>query len=263
MKNLLHLIVMMLLPQIAIAQVAEKKEVNMQNKEVIRKLYEEALNKRNIAVLPELISTTYDGPDFKQTVTGLTNAFPDAQWEVKELVAEGDKVVVFQQFHGTHRGTFQGIPGTGRRVTTDGVVSYELKDGKVVHSETLTNRLGFLQDLGVLPKELNGKPDQVIFIDKFIVPAAGVKELFDRMKINRELIKTLPGFIRDVAYTHQDNDNNQVVVTIAVWENKARFEEARAVVQESYRKEGFDMAGMLKRLNITLDRGVYQEVLSQ
>jgi predicted ester cyclase/heme-degrading monooxygenase HmoA len=261
MKCLLYLAPVTLLCQLATAQVSNKKQDKMENKEVVRKLYDEALNKRNTTLLPELISTAYDGPDFKQVVKGLTDAFPDAYWKVKDIVAEGNKVVVFQQFQGTHRGAFQDIPATGRSVATDGVVSYELKDGKVIHSETLTNRLGFLQDLGVLPKDINGSPDNVIFIDKFIVPTAAENEFFDRMKINRDLIKTLPGFIRDAVYTHSDDGGNLVCVTIAVWADEAAFRQARETVQASYKKEGFDMPGMLKRLNIAIDRGVYKEQL--
>ncbi|SHN44918.1 ester cyclase [Chitinophaga sp. CF418] len=263
MKSLLYLVSAMLLSQMTIAQVANKKEVNMQNKEVISRLYDEAMNKRNTALLPELISAAYDGPNFKQVVTGLIEAFPDAQWVVKDVVAEGNKVVVFQQFQGTHRGTFQHIPATGRRVASDGVVAYELKDGKVIHSETLTNRLGFLQELGVLPKELIGTPDNVIFIDKFIVPATATNEFLERVKINRDLIKTLPGFIRDAAYSRTDNEGNLIFVTVAVWANKAAFEQARETVQVAYKKEGFDMPEMLKRLDITIDRGVYKELLAQ
>lgn len=263
MKSLLYLVSAMLLSQISIAQVADKKEVNMQNKEVIRKLYDEAMNKRNTALLPELISAAYDGPDFKQVVTGLTDAFPDAQWKVKDIVAEGNKVVVFQQFQGTHRGTFQHIPATGRRVASNGVVAYELKDGKVIHSETLTDRLGFLQELGVLPRDINGNPDNVIFIDRFIVPVTAVNEFLERVKVNRDLIKTLPGFIRDAAYSYTDNEGKLVFVTVAVWANKAAFEQAKETVQAEYKKNEFDMPGMLKRLNITIDRGVYKELLAQ
>ncbi|WP_158286466.1 ester cyclase [Chitinophaga sp. S165] len=261
MKCLLYLAPVMLLCQLTTAQVSNKKEHKMENKEVLRKLYDEALNKRNTALLPELISEAYDGPDFKEVVAGLTNAFPDAYWQVKDIISEGNKVVVFQQFQGTHRGTFQHIPATGRSVATDGVVSYELKDGKIIHSETLTNRLGFLQDLGVLPQNVNGSPDNVVFIDKFIVPPAGAKEFFDRVKINRDLIKTLPGFIRDAAYSHTDDNGKLVCVTVAVWADEIAFRQAKEVVQASYKKEGFDMPGMLKRLNITIDRGVYKEIL--
>ncbi len=261
MKSLLYLVPVMLLCQLTIAQVSNKKDAKMENKEVLRKLYEEAMNKRNTALLPELISEAYDGPDFKQVLAGLTSAFPDAYWKVKDIIGEGSKVVVFQQFQGTHKGAFQHIPATGKRVATDGVVSYELKDGKIIHSETLTNRLGFLQDLGVLPQNVNGSPDNVIFIDKFIVPNAAATEFFDRVKINRDLIKTLPGFIRDAAYSHNDDDGNLVCVTVAVWADEGAFRQAREVVQASYKKEGFDMPGMLKRLNIAIDRGVYKEIL--
>lgn len=263
MKRLLYLASVMLLSQVTIAQVSDKKEDKMQNKEVVRKLYDDVLNKRNTALLPELVSENYDGPDFRQVLTALTTAFPDAHWKVRDMVAEDNKVVVFQQLQGTHKGPFQHIPATGRRVANDGVVSYELKDGKVIHSETLTNRLGFLQELGVLPNDISSSPENVILIDKFIVPAAATNEFFDRVKINRDLIKALPGFIRDAAYNHTDNNGDVIFVTVAVWANQAVFEQARETVQAAYKREGFDMSGMLKRLNITIDRSVYKEFLQQ
>jgi len=35
------------------------------------------------------------------------------------------------------------------------------------------------------------------------------------------------------------------------------MEKAKEAVQAEYKKQGFDMSAMLKRLNITIDRGVY------
>src|SRR3954454_23630079 len=52
----------------------------------------------------------------RQQFDGLRAAFPDFKATILEQVAEGEKVVTRKVFSGTHRGAFQGIPPTGRRV---------------------------------------------------------------------------------------------------------------------------------------------------
>ena len=54
------------------------------------------------------------GPDARRKLYEMFyQAIPDAQAEVLDVVAEGDKVVLFDRFGGTHRGEFFGRPGTG------------------------------------------------------------------------------------------------------------------------------------------------------
>jgi hypothetical protein len=83
----------------------------------------------------------------------------------------------------------------------------------------------------------------------------------ERMSINRKFIKTLPGFIGDAAYERTDEQGNLVVITVAEWANEDVLKKAKEAVQAEYEKQGFDMAGMFQRLNITLDRGIYKEVI--
>ena len=45
------------------------------------------------------------------------NAFPDHHCDVHEQLAEGDKVMTYKTFHGTHKGPFWGMPATGKPVT--------------------------------------------------------------------------------------------------------------------------------------------------
>ena len=47
----------------------------------------------------------------------LFSAFPDWHWEIRNLVVDGDYIAVHFTVTGTHRGVFQGIEATGRRVT--------------------------------------------------------------------------------------------------------------------------------------------------
>jgi hypothetical protein len=120
--------------------------------------------------------------------------------------------------------------------------------------------MGFFQQLEVLPANVaalaNGK-DQVNFIDKFFVPADAKKEFLERTAINRNYIKTLPGFIRDAAYSYTDNEGNLICVTVAQWENIEAVNKAKEAVQALYKQQGFDPPAMFKRLHITMDRGIY------
>jgi predicted ester cyclase len=255
----------------------KNKEVIMstiqKNKEVIHELYEQALNKRNMALLQELVSEDYTGLNgkkgpaaFEEPLTPLLRAFPDAKWKIEALIAEGDKVMVRQKLQGTHTGQFQHFITTGKVISNDGIGLYELKGGKIISSQVNTDRLGFLQQLEAVPADLTrlsnkkaGK-DQVRFIDKFLVPAAAKKEFYERMSINRNFIKKLPGFMEDVACEYTDNDGNLVCITVALWESREALNKAKEAVQAEYKKQGFDAAEMFKRLNIIADRGVYTEV---
>ena len=280
------LLAILLIPGISNARLnddnktAKKKESDMytaqNNKETVRKLYEEFLNKRKLEGLKDIISDDYAGFPGKQGLAGfeapilpLIQAFPDIQWKILELIGEGDKVMVKWEIEGTHVNQFQHIAPSGKKVKGTGMGILEFRDGKIVNAQVLTDRLGFLQELGVLPADIttlsNKKPHngQVNFIDKFSVPPAAQKEFYERMSINRSFIKKLPGFITDAAYEYTDDNGNLICVTVAQWESRDAFNKAREAVQAEYKREGFDAAAMFKRLNITADRGVYTALTPQ
>ena len=131
------------------------------NKRIVRKLFEEALNKGNLELLPDLFAADYTGPQgekgpaaFRVTIEPLLKAFPDIHYTIKDLVAEDDKVVISWIWHGTHTGQFRNIPATGKAVSNEGMAIFVLKDGKIVGASIQTDRLGFLQGLGALPADL-------------------------------------------------------------------------------------------------------------
>jgi steroid delta-isomerase-like uncharacterized protein len=251
----------------------DKMSVSKSNKEVIQKLYEQCLNKRNMGLLRDLISGDYAGirgvkgvAGFEEPIVVLIKAFPDIQWKVEEIVGEDDKVVARWKWEGSHTGQFQEYAATGKTITNDGMAIYEFRDGKIVNVQIQTDRLGFLQQLEVVPANpatlLPGKKaekEHVRFIDKFIVPAKAKQEFVERMNINRNFIKKLPGFAGDEVYERTDEQGNFICITIAVWENEDALKKAKDAVQAEYKRQGFDPAKMLERLNITMDRGTYKE----
>lgn len=102
-----------------------------------------------------------------------------------------------------------------------------------------------------------------ILIDKFFVPAAAKQEFLERMTYNRNYIRTLPGFLRDEIYSSTDADGNLHIVTVAVWKDQQAIDKAKIAVQAEYKRVGFDMPGMLNRLHITIDRGIYSPMTEQ
>jgi steroid delta-isomerase-like uncharacterized protein len=284
MKSVHLLLAILLVPGISNAQAinninksTKKKESEMsavqKNKEVILKLYEQSLNKKNMGLLKDFVSENYTGlqgkkgvPAFEEPIAPLFKAFPDIQWKLDDVIAEGDQVAVKWSWQGTHTAQIANFTATGKTVSNTGMAVFEFKDGKIINSKVLTDRLGFLQELGALPHDLTqltnkkANKDRVNFIDKFFIPAAAKDEFYGRMSINRNFIKTLPGFIGDEAYQYTDNNGNLVCITVAQWENKEALNKAKEAVQAEYKKQGFDTAEMFKRLNITADRGIYTEL---
>jgi steroid delta-isomerase-like uncharacterized protein len=60
----------------------------------------------------------------------LISAFPDWHWDMRHIVVDDDNIVVHFTVTGTHRGAFQGVEATGRRVTVSEFTLYHLEDGK-------------------------------------------------------------------------------------------------------------------------------------
>ncbi len=99
-----------------------------------------------------------------------------------------------------------------------------------------------------------------ILIDRFIVPPEAMGEFVQRMNTSRSFLRSLPGFIEEMAYEQTGEDGNVHVVTLAIWESEEAIQKARAAVQAEYSRTGFRPAEMFARLNITLERGTYQEM---
>ena len=132
------------------------------SRDAIIHLYHDILNNRKLDELETQISVNYHGQGgrqglsgFRQPIKDLLAAFPDAHWEVQVLMASEEKVFLKQTFEGTQTGPFQNIPPTKKHVVVPAMAFYECKDGKIIASDIQTDRLSFLQQLGVIPTDLS------------------------------------------------------------------------------------------------------------
>ena len=133
-----------------------------QNKQVVRQ-YIEAFNRQDIERLGQLVSSTNQSFQFsgthssmdwnrtKQFYAAFWSAFPDLSAKIEETVAEGDKVAIRVINTGTHKGEFQGIPPTSKKVSFEGRDFLTLRDGKIVEQQASVDMMGLMQQIGAIP----------------------------------------------------------------------------------------------------------------
>jgi steroid delta-isomerase-like uncharacterized protein len=134
------------------------------NKAVIRRFVEEVQNQRNWDVYDELNDPSFvnhssppgvpsDREGGKMFLGGFLNAFPDARFEIDDMIAEGDQVVTKKTFTGTHKDEFFGIPATGNQVTLQFVDIMRVQEGRITEHWLSMDQLSFMQQLGVIPAQ--------------------------------------------------------------------------------------------------------------
>jgi predicted ester cyclase len=96
------------------------------SKQLVRRLFEDIINSGDLDRLGEVISADFVGPTdqrgpagFAGVIAALRIGFPDIQYTLDELLAEGDRVAVRWTWHGTHTGPFRSFPPSGKLVDRD------------------------------------------------------------------------------------------------------------------------------------------------
>jgi steroid delta-isomerase-like uncharacterized protein len=91
------------------------------------------------------------GPEaIKQFAAGMREAFPDLEIIIEDQIADGDKVVTGFRTRGTHRGALWGIPPTGKEVEITNMSMSRIEGGKLAEEWPAPDRLGMMQQLGVI-----------------------------------------------------------------------------------------------------------------
>lgn len=118
------------------------------NKAVVRRYIEDVVNGHRLELIDELFA-----PEMREQVRGfLSNgldSFPDGREEIRDIVAEGNTVMVRWNFKGTHQGTYLEIPATGKPIEMIGFAVYYLENGQIVDDLMLMSNYGALKQMGV------------------------------------------------------------------------------------------------------------------
>jgi steroid delta-isomerase-like uncharacterized protein len=131
----------------------------VRNKGVVRRQHTQVWSQGDLGAIDELYAPGFVchflvGPEWRgrvgvrEQVTAHRRTFPDWTEEIEDIVAEGDRVVTRFRSSGTHRGEFQGIAPTGRRVTIAEVAVYCVVNGQIVEQWGFPDIAGLLRQLG-------------------------------------------------------------------------------------------------------------------
>jgi steroid delta-isomerase-like uncharacterized protein len=124
-------------------------------KNVIESFIEEVFNGHNISASEKYFakenpSIGQGSEGFKQSLNELFTAFPDIQANIEHIIAENGNVVVFLNFTGTHKGEFQGIPPTSKKINIRSADLYKIEDEIIVGHWDVVDQLNLLQQIGAI-----------------------------------------------------------------------------------------------------------------
>lgn len=132
------------------------------NKELISRFYSEVVNKGDLATMKLILSEKfidhYAAPDASQGQEGfrnflqmVTQAFPDLNVVVDDLISEGDQVVARLTIRGTQTGLLMGrIPPSGKPAVWNGIDIFKVQNGLIAERWSLRDMLGMMRQVGAL-----------------------------------------------------------------------------------------------------------------
>ena len=140
-----------------------------ENKALIRRLYDEGINRRDARVAAACYSEdaknhlrTVGRAGMQKVFETLFRVFPDFKYSILETTAEDDRVVCKVMMSGTHRGEpvlaeafsgmLKGVAPTGRRVEVLQFHSFRVRDGEITEHAAVRDDMDMMLQLGLVQR---------------------------------------------------------------------------------------------------------------
>ncbi|AKU95033.1 hypothetical protein AKJ09_01697 [Labilithrix luteola] len=105
----------------------------------------DAFNQKDPALVDKILSASWDDvppapgqapgrQGAKDILVELTTAFPDLKLTIKDVLQDGNKVIVRSEITGTQTGPFLGVPPRNRKISIQAIDIHQFEDGKIVRS---------------------------------------------------------------------------------------------------------------------------------
>lgn len=91
----------------------------------------------------------------------LTAGFPDAHLEPQTMVVDDENVAFAYTLTGTHRGEFNGVAPTGKRIEVRGLQIGRFSGGQIIERWGATDEAGIMQQIGAAPGADEGLVDKL------------------------------------------------------------------------------------------------------
>ena len=113
------------------------------NKAIIRRFYDEVINRRHLAVLNEMLAPDFEGfkaegidcasngEHVKQLLAFALHTFPDCQQTIHAWHTEQDVVMTRWSLCGRQQGEYLGLPGVEQQFRATRSDTFRLVDGKI------------------------------------------------------------------------------------------------------------------------------------
>lgn len=85
--------------------------------------------------------------EFIQQVVGFGKLIPDLAWTIKEILADGDKVIVRSEATGTPMGDFFGVPHGGKSFSIMTIDIHTVSQGKLAAAHHVEDWAGAVRQL--------------------------------------------------------------------------------------------------------------------
>ncbi len=130
---------------------------------VVRRYFDEMCTGRKLELAPMLFSADckFHDPQIPgivgpQAITETIKAYQngvEGHWQIEDIFASGDdRVTARWTGSGRHTGDVMGLKPTGKSVRVDAISVFRMAGGKIAECWEVWDTLGFLQQLGVVPK---------------------------------------------------------------------------------------------------------------
>ena len=100
----------------------------------------------------ELLSASLSGIDdyvnsFEQDGAIRAGLLEISEMNIVDAFGQGDKIVKYWNFKGTHTGDFFGIPASGNKLDLSGTTLVSIKDGKIAREQDFFDMMSMLNQL--------------------------------------------------------------------------------------------------------------------
>ncbi|MGD1837963.1 MAG: ester cyclase [Nitrososphaeraceae archaeon] len=128
------------------------------NKELVLAFFKEVYDNRNVSAIDQYLSEDYSFDIFKEEFSGdrnsikndlneIFNAFPDLNRILKDIIAEGDMVAIFQSWNGTQTGQYLGIQPTGNKFNATTADLFIISNNMILEDRQVADYYDFFKAL--------------------------------------------------------------------------------------------------------------------
>lgn len=135
--------------------------ISVEKKIVAKKWFEEYFTKGNLDILDELTHEQFvfhahkgehTKEKMKEFMEWYQSVFQEDEWEINDLIEQGEKLVVRYTGWMTYKGGWFNIPSENQRVKETGIMIFYFREGKITELWCENSDAAILFDLGALKK---------------------------------------------------------------------------------------------------------------